>query len=90
MAMLPITPLEVEVRCGWVDGEPRSIRVADEVLPVLEVARVRRETSAYPMATGPRTRFEVLTADAALALTFLHRTRRWVVEGLDAEVPAAA
>ncbi|HET7677668.1 MAG TPA: hypothetical protein VFK38_07425 [Candidatus Limnocylindrales bacterium] len=93
MAMVRITPLEVQVRCDWLDGRPRSIRLAGERLPVVSVERIRSEASAHPALTGPRTLFEVETPGARLALTFDHRSRRWRVEGLDplagADRPAA-
>ncbi len=85
MALIPISPVPVEVRCDLFSGRPRSIRMGPDRVPVLGVARVRREAAAYPMATGPRTVFEVDTADARLALTFRHRSRSWSVEAMDPE-----
>ena len=85
MAMERSTPVEVAVRSDWFDGTPRTRRIADEELDVLAVARVRRESAAYPVATGPRTLFEVDTPRSRLALTFEHRARRWVVDALDTE-----
>ena len=35
------------------------------------------------VVTGPRTLFEVETADARLQLAFRHRSRRWTVEGME-------
>jgi hypothetical protein len=83
MAMVRVTPTEVHVRCGWIDGRPRSIRLADEELPVVRIEQVRDESAAYPVLQGPRTVFEVSTEDARLRLAFEHRRRRWVLEGLD-------
>lgn len=83
MAIVQVSPLPVSVRCGWLDGRPRSVRLAGETLPVVAVKRVRRERAAYPRAIGPRTLFEILTPRLRLQLAFRHRERRWSVEGID-------
>lgn len=83
MAMIRVTPTEVRVRCGWLDGRPRSIHFADEELPVTHIDNVRDESAAYPVERGPRTIFEVRTQDARLRLAFEHRRRRWLLEALD-------
>jgi hypothetical protein len=75
--------LEVDVRCNWFDGRPRVIRFGRDELPVLAVTRVRRESAAYRPAVGPRTCFEVLTRTGRYALVYLHRDRRWLVEGVE-------
>jgi hypothetical protein len=90
MAMIRVEPIEVRVRTDWLHGRPREIRWGDRVIPVTAVAAVRRERSAYPVESGPRTRFEVDTPEARLALTFRHRGRRWTLEGLDPEIARAA
>ncbi len=90
MAMIPVTPLEVDVRCDWFDGRPRAVRIAREAFPVLAVTRVRDESAAYPVAAGPRTCFEVVTARARLALVYRHRDRRWLVEALEPATSAQA
>ena len=87
MAMVTITPFQVDVSCDPFDGRPRSVRVGGDRLPILAVASVREEASAYPSATGPRTLFEVDTPQSRLSLAFHHRQRRWVVEGLDPDLP---
>lgn len=84
MAIVKVTPTEVSVRCGWLDGRPRSIRVADEDVPVVHIDQVRDELAAYPVARGPRRIFDVRTPDARLQLAFDHRRRRWLLEGLEA------
>jgi hypothetical protein len=84
MAIMKVTPTPVRVRVGWLDGRPRSIRVADEDVPVIDIDQVRDELAAYPIERGPRRIFDVRTPDARLRLTFEHRRRRWVVEGLEA------
>jgi hypothetical protein len=50
--------------------------------------RVRAESAAFPVVTGPRTLFEVETADARLQLSFRHRSRRWTVEGMESLLAA--
>lgn len=89
MAMIRMAPVAVRVRTDWFDGRPRAITWADEELPVLALSVVRDEHAAYRAAIGPRTLFEVETPRARLALSFEHRSRRWTVEGLDEERPAA-
>jgi hypothetical protein len=83
MAMVRVEPLEVRVRADWFDGRPREVTLAGRRLRVLEVLGVRDESSAYPVVTGPRTLFEVETADARMTLAFRHRSRKWTVEGVD-------
>jgi len=83
MAMVRVEPVEVRVHTNWFDGRPRHVEWGTERLPVLGVAAVRHEASAYPIASGPRTVFEVDTPRARLALSFQHRTRRWRIEALD-------
>ena len=83
MAMVRITPLPVRVRTDWFSGRPLSIRMATASVPVVALESVRDERAAHPIASGPRTVFRVLTPDARYALTYEHRGRRWLVEGLD-------
>jgi len=90
MAMVRVAPLPVEVRCGWLDGRPRSVRLRGETLPVVFVARVRRELAAYPRSSGPRTLFEIVTPKLRLQLGYRHRDRRWSVEGIDSGDPEVA
>src|SRR5215210_8093315 len=84
MAIVRVTPTQVDVSTGLFDGRPRSIRVARERVPVIEIANVRDELAAYPVERGPRRIFEVRTPDARLRLAFEKRRRRWLIEGLDA------
>jgi len=84
MAMVRVEPVEVHVRADWFDGRPREVTLNGRRLPVLEVLGVRDESAAFPVVTGPRTLFEVETADARLKLAFRHRSRRWTVEALEA------
>lgn len=84
MAIVSVTPTEVEVTCGLFDGRPREIRVARERLPVIEIAHVRDELAAYPVGRGPRRIFEVLIPDARLRLAYEKRRRRWLMEGIEA------
>ena len=83
MAMVRVEPLEVRVRADWFDGRPREVTLDGRRQRVLEVLGVRDESSAYPVVTGPRTLFEVETADARMTLAFRHRSRKWTVEGVD-------
>jgi hypothetical protein len=85
MAMVRVEPVEVRVRADWFDGRPREVTLHGRRLPVLEIVGVRDESAAFPIVTGPRTFFEVETADAWLKLAFRHRTRRWTVEGVEAK-----
>lgn len=88
MALIRITPLEVQVRTDWFDGRPRSIRIDHASVPVVAVEAVRHESAAHPAETGPRTLFRVRTPEARYALSFEHRRRRWLVEAL--EIPPAS
>jgi hypothetical protein len=83
MAMIPVDPMRVEVETGWFDARPRRIRWGTERLPVTGLTVVRDETQAYPVATGPRIRFEVETPRARFALTYRPRGRRWILDGID-------
>ena len=83
MAMVRVEPVEVRVRADWFDGLPREVTFNGRRLRVLDVIGVRDESSAFPVVTGPRTLFEVETADARLQLSFRHRSRKWTVEGLE-------
>jgi hypothetical protein len=89
MAMIRMEPTVVRVRTDWFDGRPREVVWGDERLPITALAAVRHEASAYAIEVGPRTVFEVVTPRARLALSFQHRSRRWTIEGLDEERPAA-
>lgn len=84
MAMIRVEPVEVDVRADWFDGRPREVTLHGRKLRVLEVLGVRDESSAFPVVTGPRTLFDIETADARLKLAFRHRSRRWTVEGVEA------
>ena len=83
MAFIRVEPVLVHVRTDWFSGRPREITWGDERLPVTQLAVVREEAAAYPVFTGPRTLFEVVTPRARLSLTYQHRSRRWTVTGLD-------
>ena len=83
MAMIPVDPVPVRVQTGWFDVTPRRVTVGDESLTVTALAAVRDETSAYPVTTGPRIRFEVETPGARLALTYRPRGRRWTLDAID-------
>jgi hypothetical protein len=83
MAFIRVEPVAVQVRTDWFSGRPREITWGDERLPITELTAVREEAAAYPVITGPRTLFEVETPRARLSLTYLHRSGRWTVTGMD-------
>jgi hypothetical protein len=83
MAMVRVEPVEVSVRADWFDGRPREVTLDGRRLRVLEVVGVRDESAAFPVTTGPRTLFEIATADVRMTLAFRHRSRKWTVEELD-------
>ena len=83
MAMIRVEPVEVRVRADWFDGRPREVTLDGRRLRVLEVLGVRDESSAFPVVTGPRTLFDVATADARMTLVYRHRSRRWTLEEMD-------
>lgn len=89
MAMVRVEPVEVQVRADWFDGRPREVTLGGRRLRVLEVLGVRDESAAFPVVTGPRTLFEVETADARMTLVFRHRSRRWTLEEVDVSSQAA-
>ena len=89
MTMIKVEPVQVRVRTGWFDGTPREITWGTERLHVTRLAAVREEAAAYPVVTGPRTLFEEETPRARLALTYMHRSRRWTITALDDERRAA-
>jgi hypothetical protein len=90
MAFIRVEPVQVQVRTDWFSGRPREITWGDQRLPITKVAAVREEAAAYPVISGPRTLFEVDTPRARVSLTFLHRSRRWTVTGLDEALSRAA
>ncbi len=83
MAMVRVAPVNVQVRTDWFNGTPREITWGEDRLKVIRLVAVREERSAYAAITGPRTLFEVDTPGLRVALTYLHRSRRWAIEGLD-------
>jgi hypothetical protein len=90
MAFTRVEPVQVHVRTDWFNGRPREITWGDQRLPVIGLASVREEAAAYPVITGPRTLFVVDTPHARVSLTYLHRSRRWTITGLDEDAPRAA
>jgi len=89
MAMVRVAPVQVHVRTDWIRGVPQEIQWGDEHIHVKRLVAVRVERSAYPAITGPRTLFEVETPGARISLTFLHRSRRWTIDGVDRAERAA-
>jgi hypothetical protein len=89
MAMIRVAPVKVQVRTDWLSGTPREITWGEDRLTVTRLVAVRDERSGFPAITGPRTLFEVDTPGARLALTYLHRSKRWTIDGLDELAPVA-
>jgi hypothetical protein len=89
MAMIRVAPVKVQVRTDWLSGTPREITWGEDRLTVTRLVAVRDERSAFPAITGSRTLFEVDTPGARLALTYLHRSKRWTIDGLDELAPVA-
>ena len=83
MAMVRVAPVPVHVRTGRFNGLPQEITWGEDRLRVTRLVAVRDERRAYPAITGPRTLFEVDTPTLRLALTFMHRSRRWTIDALD-------
>ena len=90
MAMVNVIPTQVSVACDLFTGRPRSVHVGVDDFVVIAIERVREESAAYPVEQGPRTVFVVRTPDNRLRLTFRHRDRRWLVDGLDPDPEALA
>jgi hypothetical protein len=84
MAIVRVTPTEIDVKTGLFDGRPRHIRIANESVRVIHIDQVRDELAAYPVALGPRRIYDVRTPDARLRLSYGKRRRRWLLEGLEA------
>jgi hypothetical protein len=84
MAIVRVTPTQVEVSCGLFDGRPRAIHLDHERVPVIQIDQVRDELAAYPIERGPRRIFDVRTPDARLRLAYERGRRRWLLEGLEA------
>ncbi len=93
MTMVSVTPTEISVTCDPFNGRPHTIRFGADVQRIVRIERVRDESAAYPTEIGPRTLFDVRTPATRLRLCFQHRTRRWLLDGLDTEtllLPSAA
>ena len=81
MAIVRVTPTEIDVKTGLFDRRPRQIRIANESVPVIEIAQVRDELAAYPVAQGPRRIFD---EDAPVSRkTAVLRTASGALEHLD-------
>jgi hypothetical protein len=90
MAMVSVIATVVDVACDLFTGRPRSVRMGGDHVPVISIERIREESAAYPMDQGPRTTFVVRTSENRLRLTFRHRDRSWIVDGLDPDPEALA
>ena len=83
MTMVHVLPTEVSVACDPFTGRPRAVRLGSEQLRVVAIERIRDESAAYRVEYGPRTLFVVRTPFNRLRLAFQHRSRRWLVDGVD-------
>ena len=90
MAFIRVEPVPVQVRTDWFSGRPREITWGAERLTITHLSAIREEAAAYPVITGPRTLFVVDTPQARVSLTYLHRSRRWTITGLDEDHTRAA
>lgn len=86
MSMITTNPVHVTVECDRTTGTPRTVHAEGSAIPVLEIERVRDESVAYPLTTGPRTVFLVRTPGARMRLAYAYRSRRWSVIGVEADV----
>ena len=89
MAMIRVAPVKVQVRTDWLDGTPKESPGARSACRSPGSSRSAMSGPPIPAITGPRTLFEVDTPGARLALTYLHRSQRWTIDGLDEAAPAA-
>ena len=90
MAFIRVEPVPVQVRTDWFSGRPREITWGAERLTITHLSAIREEAAAYPVITGPRTLFVVDTPQARVSLTYLHRSHRWTITGLDEDHTRAA
>lgn len=90
MTFLQSSRESVSVVCDPFTGRPRTVRIGGDHIPVIAIERVREESAAYPRAIGPRTQFLVRTSHNRLKLTFEHRSRRWLVDGVESRREALA
>ena len=83
MAMQQMVPVRVEVAAHWRTGVPQAVAFEGISRKVTKILALRRETAAYPSATGPRTLWELETEDAALVVAYLRRQRAWTIVAYD-------
>ena len=89
MAIIRVAPVDVEVRTDWFNGRSPRDHLGRRATPDHPRRRGPRRAFRLPGDHRPRTLFEVDTPLVRLALTYRHRSRRWLIEGLD-EVAKAA
>ena len=80
--MFNLIPAFTSVSVDSTTGRPREIRADGRRLPVTALESVRDETSAYSLATGPRTVFVVRAADRRYRLIHRLDVRSWTIEEL--------
>ncbi len=88
--MFNLIPVTTSVSVDGATGRPREIRTDGQRLPVTALESVRDETSAYPLASGPRTVFVVRAAGRRFRLIHLLDDRRWTIEDLSGRPAALA
>lgn len=80
--MINLIPATTSVSIDTATGRPREIRTNGQRLRVTALESVRDETSAYPLAAGPRTVFVVRAADRRYRLIHRLDDRSWTIEEL--------
>ena len=83
MAMQPISPVAVAVTAHWRTGAPTAVAFEGISRKVTQVLALRREYGVFSASEGPRTLWEIETEDAALVLSFSHRTGAWSIQAFD-------
>lgn len=81
MALVRISPVHARIRWDRT-GRPAEIRWGSEHHRVVELAAVRDERAAYPIARGPRLTLVVRTDDGGRA-SIAFDGRRWYLEALE-------
>ncbi|MEX1295303.1 MAG: hypothetical protein AB1Z67_03935 [Candidatus Limnocylindrales bacterium] len=80
--MFHLIPTTTSVAVDTATGRPREIRTDGRRFAVTALESVRDETSAYSIASGPRTVFVVHAAGRRYRLTHRLDDRRWMIEDL--------
>lgn len=81
MALVRISPVQARIRWDRA-GRPAEVRWGSEQHRVVELAAVRDERAAYPIARGPRLTLVVRTDNGGRA-SIAFDGRRWYLEALE-------